>query len=341
VVCHQAITNGFHWFTPVGQSEQQPVCAPCSTLSTKCFICRLPVKVNYRKLDDGRFLCERDAPAAVCDPAEVRQVFDETRRDMLRMFSGSGTLPTRNVRALMVDRNELDALHKAKRSAHDEQLTMGLTHTRMFGPGDFDHSVFLLSGLRRARLMAVCAHEWTHAWIQENVSADRKLEDSCVEGFCELVAYKLMTERNEEVEKKFILENRYTQGQVHAFIKAEAEQNFWRIIQWLKSGVGASLPTEGPASLALQRDDSPALSRAWLVQARTPVPDKLVLRGLSGSAQRRFALVNDATLEMGQRTRVRVGSSNVVVRCLDISDRSVVLQLNGSKEQVELFLRAD
>ena len=73
----------------------------------------------------------------------------------------------------------------------------------------------------------------------------------------------------------------------------------------------------------------------------TAVPDKLVLRSLSGAASRRLALVNNQTLANGEETRVRVGQTNVLVRCLEIRDRSVVLRVGGRTEPMELFLPND
>ena len=64
-----------------------------------------------------------------------------------------------------------------------------------------------------------------------------------------------------------------------------------------------------------------------------------MLRSISGTAQRRFALVNDATLAKGDQAKVRVGNTNVVVQCLDITDTSVVLNVNKSGERTELFLK--
>jgi hypothetical protein len=64
-----------------------------------------------------------------------------------------------------------------------------------------------------------------------------------------------------------------------------------------------------------------------------------VLRGISGTPQRRFALINDATLQKGEQGKVRVGGTNVVVRCLEISDASVVVTVNGAAEQMQLFLK--
>ena len=63
-----------------------------------------------------------------------------------------------------------------------------------------------------------------------------------------------------------------------------------------------------------------------------------MLKGISGTGQHRFALINNTTLEPMEKGRVRVGQTNVVVRCLEIRNNSVVIQVNGTKEKKELFL---
>jgi hypothetical protein len=73
----------------------------------------------------------------------------------------------------------------------------------------------------------------------------------------------------------------------------------------------------------------------------TPVPNTLVLRNLSGTGNRRLALVNNQTLAKGEETRVRIGKTNVNVQCLEIRDRSVVLRVGGRTEPMELFLAGD
>jgi hypothetical protein len=40
-----------------------------------------------------------------------------------------------------------------------------------------------------------------------------------------------------------------------------------------------------------------------------------------------------------EKGKVRVGKTNVTVRCLEIRGNSVVVQLEGSNEKKELFLR--
>jgi Protein DA1 len=187
----------------------------------------------------------------------------------------------------------------------------------------------------------VSAHEFTHAWLHENIPATRRLEKDTIEGFCELVAYKLMTERREETQKRVILDNAYTRGQVHAFVQAENAHHFQTIIQWLKTGVDESLvETNGARVLATADEPPPVFTWPPPLPRPTAVPGSLRLKGIAGSPARRFALINDTTLVKNEEARIRVGATNVTVRCLDIHPRSVVIQVQGSTRPTELFLGA-
>ena len=66
--------------------------------------------------------------------------------------------------------------------------------------------------------------------------------------------------------------------------------------------------------------------------------DDLKLTGLSGSATRRFAIVNNQTFAPGESARVKLKDGEVKVLCKEIRERSVLVQLEGSAETKELFL---
>ncbi len=66
--------------------------------------------------------------------------------------------------------------------------------------------------------------------------------------------------------------------------------------------------------------------------------DDLKLTGLSGTAARRFAIVNNQTFAPGETARVKLKDGEVKVLCKEIRDRSVVVQLEGATEAKELFL---
>jgi hypothetical protein len=248
--------------------------------------------------------------------------------------------PERNIEVTLVDAQQLDKLYRTELSDRERSAVQGLARTRARKTNEFEHSVFLISGLSPAHLAAVAAHEYTHTWLSENIEKARfrHLEDDTKEGFCELLAYRLMVQRNEDMETNAILANTYTRGQIDALINAEQDYQLYQVVKWLKRGVDDRIALTNTARL-LVLEDQPALTLSWATAVSTRVPAQLTLKGISGSGQRRFALVNDRTLEKNEQARIRVGNSNLTVRCLEIRDASVILQLNGSAEKTELFLR--
>jgi len=340
VTCGIPLGSTYYNFTSPTLGSNQPVCEPCSKLTNRCAICKLPVLDTGRKLEDGRFFCERDFKAGIFEVNEARRVYEEVRREIAGILAGYGPLPDGNITVALVNGAEMKKLQQTLPSEHGGKNTLGLTRTESVGQKRFQHRIHLLNGLPRERLAAVCAHEYTHTWIHENVPADRNLEKDTVEGFCELVAYKLMVQRHDEQQKKIILDNAYTRGQVDAFVEAEHQHRFHRVVTWLKTGTDESLSqTNKVQTLTGREDDSSELT--WTPPppaVPTRVPDTLILKGISGAPVRRFALINDATLTKNEEGKVRVGSSNVVVRCLDIRASSVVIQIRGAARPTELFL---
>ena len=339
LVCTGALGAKFYNFNSPTLGDKQPVCESCAALKDHCFTCKLPVPVTTRKIDDGRFLCARDHRTGVFDAAEARRIYEEARRDVAGLLAGHGVFPDRNITVALVSGTELTKQHKSLLSDHDASTTLGLTRTEIAARKQFQHEVFLLNGLPAARLAAVCAHEYTHAWLHENLPDDRKLDKDTVEGFCELVAYKLMVQRRDETQKRIILDNAYSRGQVNAFVQSEQQHAFHRVVKWMKTGVDDVLAQTNKAQVLILRDDEPAVP-LWPPPAAVPtrVPATLKLKGISGAESRRFALINDTTLLKNEEGKVRVGSSNVLIRCLDIREKSVLIQVRGAAQTTELFL---
>ena len=336
VTCGVPIGTTYYNFTSPTLGSNQPACESCSKLTNSCAICKLPVFGTARRLGDGRFFCDRDFRSGIFDLNEARRVYEEVRREVAGILSGYGPLPGANITVALVDGIEIKKLQQTLPSEHGGKGTLGLTRTESIGKKNFKHSIHLLNGLPRNRLAAVCAHEYTHTWIHENVPPTRTLEKDTVEGFCELIAYKIMVQRRDEQQKKIILENAYTRGQVDAFIEAEHQHRFHRVVSWLQTGTDESLSKTNQVQLSADASEP-----SWTPPPRsvpTRVPNTLLLKGISGTASHRFALINDATLTKNEEGKVRVGSSNVVVRCLDIRAASVVIQVRGAARPTELFL---
>jgi len=338
-VCQNRISGQFFWWQSPGVSTKLAVCESCGKLDTSCAICRIPIRQHGRQLADGRWLCDKDFAAGVFAPADAARIYEEVWRDLQRLLAGTGTLPRQNITVSLVDARELRKQNASLPSEHDQSSIMGLTRTRTLANREWQHHIYLLNGLGQARLAAICAHEYTHTWLHENVPATRGLDRDTVEGFCELVAFKLMVQRHEEVEGNVILANAYTRGQVNAFVQAEAEHQFHRVVRWVKTGVDEVLPESNRTRVLALREDEPA-PLTWPPPPPTPtlVPDELLLRGISGNRAHRFVLINDCTLTTNEVGRVRVGTSNVLVRCVAIKERSAVIKIQGRSDYQELFL---
>ena len=66
-----------------------------------------------------------------------------------------------------------------------------------------------------------------------------------------------------------------------------------------------------------------------------------MLRGISWAQAQPLAIINDRTLGVNEQGRVRVGKTNVAVRCLAIRPDGVRIKVIGSGEEQELRLKED
>jgi hypothetical protein len=338
-VCGEAIQIEFVWVDGPS-NDKRSVCIPCSKLETVCFVCLLPVKIDYKDLGDGRLICKDDLVTGLVSDTEAQYAFREVKRDVMQVLAGSGVLPDRNIKVSLADKRQIDRLYKSEGPGHAKTaMVMGLTESQLVKNDEFEHSVYIMDHLPPARFAAVCAHEYAHAWIHENVRKGRSLDGNSVEGFCEWVSYKVMCRRNEEDEKKMILANKYTRGQIDAFIKADENFRSYDVIKWIKEGADNKMDFANPSRvLTLDRTPAEPAGPLWAATAPPPAPTTLLLRGISGSANRRFALINDRTLQKNETGKVRIGETNVVVRCISISTNSVVIHVQGEEKPTVLYL---
>ena len=75
------------------------------------------------------------------------------------------------------------------------------------------------------------------------------------------------------------------------------------------------------------------------VVAPTSFLSQLALKGISGSKGQLLAIINNATMAAGELAEVKVGGRTVKIRCREIRDRSVLIELEGGGEVKELKLR--
>ena len=338
VSCDEVIRTEILMFSSPYHKQRQPVCSTCASFNKYCFTCRLPAKKGL-DLKDGRVLCRRDAKTAVLSGEEAKALFEEVKRDMILTFRGSKAFPDRNITFGLADRVELESLSRLKRFPSTHNSLLGLTRSRARGDA-FEHDINVIAGMPRNKFLGVCAHEYGHAWMQENLVNGRTLDSDTVEGFCELLAYKYIAERGDEVEKKILLQNDYTNGQIDLFVRAEGEYNFYHIVKWIISGEDASLAEANIPRLLVLKNDAPAPDFSWpppsAVQAVAPT--NLVLKSITGTPKRRFAMINGTTLAVNDSAKIPLASGKVSVRCVEIRDNSVVVQIAGENQPQELFL---
>jgi thioredoxin-related protein len=93
------------------------------------------------------------------------------------------------------------------------------------------------------------------------------------------------------------------------------------------------IPTKAPARKAedLRRPGKDS------VMAETN-PAELKLRSITGSKQRRRAVINDRAFSAGETMLVRLPAGAVKVRCVEIRERSVIVTVNGGPAKRELRL---
>jgi hypothetical protein len=320
------------------------LCYTCASCPNECYICGLPVRANYLTLADGRFLCARDGKTAILDETKAREICEDVVEKLDRMFSRFLTLPSTNVEVALVDRVNLYEEFTVAGNDFECPDVLGYIRSKT-NHGTFQHSISLMSALPRAEFQATCAHEYSHAWVFENVPSERRktLSSDSHEGFCELVAFLLMDSLHEEEQKKIMLRNTYTRGQIDLFIEAEKRFGFNDVLDWMRWGVNGRLNAanlEDLRNVEMPRPKAaPATKITFYVEQPTAVPNTLLLRGISSSKSQPRALINDHTFAAGESAKVRVGTTNVLVRCLAVEGHSARIQIVSSGREMELQLK--
>jgi hypothetical protein len=351
VACNVEITGSVYVGTDEITGGKVMVCSNCLVLP-RCFLCGVPVKNNSTMLPDGRSLCARDAKSVVLDAAETRRICAQINDDLNRTFSRFATFPA-NVDVDVIDR--IDTLTIFHQTGFDFESPNLLGCIRPVDGGQ-RYWMQLMAGQLPAGLKATCAHEFTHAWCGDNVPADRRkrLARDAEEGFCEMTAYLLMDAQHEEEQKKAILRNHYTRGQVFLFLEAEQRYGFDQILDWMKYGNTGRLE---PGKLEAIRDVTvtaakpvPAVARvaktnlssAMSAPTNSPPVAPLAnegfrLEGISWGAKP-LAIINGHTFAPDETAKVKCGSASMVIRCVGIGKNSVRVRETESGTEYELRL---
>ena len=349
-ICGKVIVGKYYHMEDRAVGGEKNVCRDCADLEDRCFACGLPVKNDYKTLADGRNLCARDAAEAIESKEQYEQICEAVHDELNHQLWRFLTLPDK-VQVAMVDKFRLQNLFRTPGYERACISVFGATQSHPLPGGKYVHLVSILSYLKKPRLMAVCAHEYTHTWLNETLRPERKaiLDPKAEEGFCELVAYKYMDSLHEAFEMETIKNSDYTKGQISLMLEAESLYGFNTIIDWMKSGEDPRLEKgqlDRVRALNSNSGSHAVASAGWLpvpvsvAVAPPPGPDHLVLKGISGVGSHRLAIINDQTFEAMERGQVRVAQTNVRIRCLEIRATSVIVEAEGQPKQ-ELFLRTE
>jgi hypothetical protein len=323
VVCSQTITGGTVW-----RHAQGLICDRCVKLERRCWICGIPMLTGETKTSDGRLICKLDAAQAILTTTEAERVFEETRAEVDRLTGGMVALKQPRVAVTLYDVDYWNQAADGK--VPQDQRRFGVSHSRQTGR-DWSHSVLLYGGLPRLRLMGTCAHELTHLWINENLAEHRVLDADTTEAICELMAYKLMALKQCPEEQERIRRNTYTHGKIDELLELDQSHGLLAILDWVLSGTGAVIDA---AQLSAPRN--PAY-RVWgTLTERKEWPDSLRLRGVSGPVGKRMALINDRYFLKGDEKEVALKDKPTLVRCVDVLDDAVVVQMDGHTNQITL-----
>lgn len=323
------------------------VCSNCVFNLPRCYLCGLPIKKGDEvQLPDGRYLCARDAKTAVMDADSARQICATVKQDLDQQFSRFTSFPT-NVDVAVIDRIDVDSMFGTTGHDFESPDLLGcIQPVRIDGVKRYHMS--LMIGLPLADLKETCAHEYSHAWVGENVSPERhaRIDRDSEEGFCEMMGYLLMDAQGEEAEKRRVLANFYTRGQVQVFIAAEQRYGFEDILDWMRYGVTSRLDQEHLDEVrdvqipAATIPAKPTLAIPFTIGPSKPVASQEVAISLQGIiwGSSPVAIINGHSFFLNDVIDIRLGGTNAAIRCEAIEPRRVRIQnlASGKSQDLEL-----
>ena len=346
-VCGKPLEGKIFLWQDKVDHQKKLVCEKCCVLPV-CYLCGMPTGRDRTRLPDGRVLCSRDAKTVVLDEAEALDICREMKDLLDRQFSRFISIPDANVTVSVVDRVSLMTLLGMPGNDYACPNVLGYTKQLTNGP-QTTYRISLMSGLSDPMLRATCVHEYTHVWVNENVSRGRRkrLDQDAVEGFCELVSYLLVEANGEKSMLDTIKSNAYTRGQIDLFVEAEHRYGFNDIVDWMKYGQDRRLRADDLSRVRDIEPDQvePAGPRAPAslpVQTTRPSrPTSIRLNGVFWSKTRPTALINNTSFRPGQEASVPLGSTNVTVRCVEIREDAAVIEIVATGQRQELSLDKD
>jgi len=330
--------------------KKKEVCSYCTYRMPACFLCSVPVYTNisdYLAFDDGRVLCKRDAATAVADGKEGGGISREVRDWMEREFSRFMDFPDTNYTLTMVDRPTLETSFKFPGRDWTCPDIWGTTQ-KLTNNGVVNFEVNILAGLPLALLKHTAAHELAHVWLMENVPPGRyrQLDRDANEGFCELLAWIVDETCPDADLKAYMRRNLYTRGQIDLYLDAHRRSGMNDIVDWLKYGVDKRLVAGEigqitKVAMPVKTNAVAATNGPGLITSAPVLPEyaAIILQGVTWSEKMPLALINGKTLAVNEEGRIKVGGTNLMIRCVAIERTLVRIQAGGEERELKLPAR--
>lgn len=333
IVCGEAVKAGQKYFV----YEKHPatkgtvaICATCNELKLHCSKCGLPVKETAEKTEDGRYFCPVCVPVTALKDDEIRKTFGAAASTLDSLSNGKMRLKNTTVTVNVFDvdywNSKLGERDKGVMQRH------GLSTSRPVGNG-MVHTVLLHRGLWKDEMIAVCAHEYTHLWINENKPESRMIEPQTIEAVCEVVALALMEHLQMPGQVTAIMENTYTEGRIKPAAQYYKVHGLNRVLDWVREG-NQPVFDEGDFANASKEEASVVWPAAGVAYKKDFTA--LKLKGIIGQNEKAVALINDKTFAKGEERKMEIAGKKVLVKLLEIGEESVTLQVENSKEPVKL-----
>ena len=65
-------------------------------------------------------------------------------------------------------------------------------------------------------------------------------------------------------------------------------------------------------------------------------PPRMGLMGISGTRERPLAIINNKTFGKGEEQEIASGNAKLRVRCIDIKEDSVIIEVNGERQELRM-----
>jgi hypothetical protein len=314
----------------VWKYKQWRLCEACTKLPDSCNVCGLPIREVALRTADGRAFCKKDGQNLLLTSEQGRELFERTRRELGDIIGQFFALKNPEV---VVNVFDIDYWNdQIGKKTEGKMRRTGFSVSRRAGDR-IQHNVLLLSGHPVDEMAAVCAHEYTHLWINENRAEKRELDQDTIEGICELIAHLLMGQKQLPDQQEEIRKNTYTNGKILTMLDVERECGLNYILDWIKTGTNATLDVQVMKRFQAEQQAAPLVYAP--AAPRPPAPTTLTLKALLGG-KRKIAIINGESFEKGDEASLRLGEKSVLVRCLDITDNSVILTVDGSDKPITL-----